>query len=355
MEAGSAAGPPFVANTEEEEEEEELASVMLGMPPGFRFHPTDEEIIVHYLLKKSIDRRFSAVAITEVDLNKCEPWDLPNKAKTGEKEWYVFWQRDKKYPRGKRTNRATKSGYWKATGKDKEIHMKGKKKCLIGMRKTLVFYRGRAPKGENTNWVMHEFRLEGNSFHYINFSSTPEEEWVVGRVFQKKTGTRTTSSTPCAKRLAKIDSFVDHLLESPTPLSPSSSFLTHDEEHEDFLSMPTLSNYYNINPNNNPANFIINPQISHPNSVFTPHQSSSSLVYDHQYNQDYYEQNLNMCKMETFDNSSHNCVTSHQLDRSGDDINERSYKAEFGDQQLDRSCDFSFSPEISDLDSMWTS
>lgn len=52
----------------------------LELPPGFRFHPTDEELITHYLSKKVVDSNFSARAIGEVDMNKVEPWDLPCKS-----------------------------------------------------------------------------------------------------------------------------------------------------------------------------------------------------------------------------------------------------------------------------------
>ena len=82
-------------------------------------------------------------------------------ASFGENEWYFFSHKDKKYPTGTRTNRATTAGFWKATGRDKAIY--SNQKVLVGMRKTLVFYCGRAPNGQKTDWIMHEYRLESGS------------------------------------------------------------------------------------------------------------------------------------------------------------------------------------------------
>lgn len=47
------------------------------LPPGYRFHPSDEELITYYLINKISDSNFTGRAIGDVDLNKCEPWDLP--------------------------------------------------------------------------------------------------------------------------------------------------------------------------------------------------------------------------------------------------------------------------------------
>ncbi|KAH9740169.1 hypothetical protein WN944_005552 [Citrus x changshan-huyou] len=181
----------------------------IELPPGFRFHPTDEELITHYLTPKVFDGCFSARAIGEVDLNKCEPWDLPRRAKMGEKEWYFFCVRDRKYPTGLRTNRATEAGYWKATGKDKEIY---KAKALVGMKKTLVFYKGRAPKGQKTNWVMHEYRLEGKYSAY-DHPKTAKNEWVICRVFQKSGGGKKTH----IQGMVKLGSFGNGIGSSALP------------------------------------------------------------------------------------------------------------------------------------------
>ncbi|ESQ48062.1 hypothetical protein EUTSA_v10021200mg [Eutrema salsugineum] len=202
-----------------------------NLPPGFRFHPTDEELITHYLCRKVSDIGFTGKAVVDVDLNKCEPWDLPAKASMGEKEWYFFSLRDRKYPTGLRTNRATEAGYWKTTGKDKEIYRTG---VLVGMKKTLVFYKGRAPKGEKSNWVMHEYRLENKQPF-----KPAKEEWVVCRVFQKSIATKKPQEqqpqssqpsfgSPCDANSSMANEFED--IELPN-LNSNSSTVDYNHLH----------------------------------------------------------------------------------------------------------------------------
>ncbi|KAL0706526.1 hypothetical protein Bca4012_072952 [Brassica carinata] len=166
------------------------------VPPGFRFHPTEEELLHYYLRKKVHSQKIDLDVIREVDLNKLEPWDIQANAEecriglTPQNDWYFFSHKDKKYPTGTRTNRATVAGFWKATGRDKIIYS-----CVrrIGLRKTLVFYKGRAPHGEKSEWIMHEYRLDdtptSNGCSDVvteDPMSYNEDGWVVCRVFRKK-------------------------------------------------------------------------------------------------------------------------------------------------------------------------
>ncbi|CAN0829152.1 NAC domain-containing protein 21/22 [Linum grandiflorum] len=127
-----------------------LRDIGASLPPGFRFYPSDEELVCHYLFKKISNEEVLKGTLVDIDLHTCEPWQLPG--------MYLLIS-DRKYATGFRTNRATTSGYWKATGKDRTV-VEPNTKEVVGMRKTLVFYRNRAPNGIKTGWIMHEFRLE---------------------------------------------------------------------------------------------------------------------------------------------------------------------------------------------------
>jgi hypothetical protein len=190
-------------------EVEDASAAALDLPPGFRFHPTDEELVVHYLCRKVAGQPQPVSIIAEVDLYKFDPWDLPGtcfslpilinspaspfsvspcwhhhvfvcawmgsdfranaltfllrvraeRALFGSREWYFFTPRDRKYPNGSRPNRSAGTGYWKATGADKPVPSRDSGGRTVGIKKALVFYAGRAPRGVKTDWIMHEYRI----------------------------------------------------------------------------------------------------------------------------------------------------------------------------------------------------
>lgn len=213
-----------------------LSNVEAKLPPGFRFHPRDEELICDYLIKWVTGSAHPLPLLIQVDLNKCEPWDIPEFACVGGKDWYFYSQRDKKYATGLRTNRATVSGYWKATGKDRAIIRKG---VLVGMRKTLVFYQGRAPKGRKTDWVMHEFRLDGPGPN-----SAKEEDWVLCRVFLK------SRSEMATKSQEEGNYSYDVAASSPTSLPLlTDPFLALDGGSDEYHEQVPCFSIFNTNPN----------------------------------------------------------------------------------------------------------
>ncbi|KAL2622638.1 hypothetical protein R1flu_002843 [Riccia fluitans] len=172
--------------------------------PGFRFHPTEEELVGYYLRRMVQGRQNSVELIASLDLYQYDPWELPAMAFMGEKEWFFFCPRDKKYPNGARPNRVTASGYWKATGTDRPVRCSGDSRC-IGLKKTLVFYTGRAPRGNKTEWIMNEYRMPKpaersisvmtSGLNSINYSFSNNDNFLIKndvalcRIYRKSSST----------------------------------------------------------------------------------------------------------------------------------------------------------------------
>ena len=87
--------------------------------------------------------------------------------KLSNEQWFFFC----KLKIASHFNRATKSGYWKAIGRERYITSRKlgpSKSSLIGIKKTLVYHTGRVPKGERTSWVVYEYSTIAT--HQVCFS-----------------------------------------------------------------------------------------------------------------------------------------------------------------------------------------
>ncbi|CAN6285794.1 unnamed protein product [Urochloa humidicola] len=154
--------------------------------PGFRFHPTEEELLDFYLAHMVHGKKLHFDIIGTLNIYRHDPWDLPAMAKIGEREWYFFVPRDRKAGSGGRPNRTTERGFWKATGSDRAIRSSADTKRVIGLKKTLVFYQGRAPRGTKTDWVMNEYRLPDYATGR-GAPPPPKEDMVLCKIYRKAT------------------------------------------------------------------------------------------------------------------------------------------------------------------------
>ncbi|CAA2966549.1 NAC domain-containing 90-like [Olea europaea subsp. europaea] len=106
--------------------------------PGFRFYPTEEELISFYLRNKLQETRVLDIdrVIPSVNIYDYNPWDLPQFA--GEychgdmEQWFFFVPRQEREARGGRPNRLTAQGYWKATGSPSFVYSSQDR--IIGIR-----------------------------------------------------------------------------------------------------------------------------------------------------------------------------------------------------------------------------
>ncbi|EYU22420.1 hypothetical protein MIMGU_mgv1a022481mg [Erythranthe guttata] len=250
-------------------ESEKTEEIML---PGFRFHPTDEELVGFYLKRKVQHKPLSIELIKQLDIYKHDPWDLPTElATTGEKEWYFYCPRDRKYRNSARPNRVTGAGFWKATGTDRPIYASdGGSKC-IGLKKSLVFYKGRAAKGIKTDWMMHEFRLPSlndsvsPSKKYLDKNIPANEAWAICRIFKKSSSSNSQRAN--MSQHSWVSPVFDHIIttcDANNAISPC-----------DFNNANYHSGYYSSKTNYSSPLQFGSPAVYQIEN--TPHQFTTSL------------------------------------------------------------------------------
>ncbi|KAK3183860.1 hypothetical protein Dsin_031146 [Dipteronia sinensis] len=153
------------------------------LPIGYRFRPTDEELVVHYLKRKAFGLPLPASVIPDFDVFQVDPWSLPGDLK--EKRYFFGKRVGNVVSDNKNCKRGAGSGYWKYIGKDRQIVGSVGSREVVGVRKTMVFCQvKRAREITKTRWVMHEYRLINST----NLMSRMElgAEWAVYRIFQRK-------------------------------------------------------------------------------------------------------------------------------------------------------------------------
>ncbi|XP_047318797.1 NAC domain-containing protein 41 [Impatiens glandulifera] len=145
----------------------------INLPIGFRFRPTDEELIVHYLKRKALSLPLPVSVIPVVQVFHSNPWDLPGDLK---EKRYFFNRGTRKWGNNEKVMMSDGYGFWKAVGKEKSIiNFSG----VVGMRRKLVFFHLKSFGLLKSSWVMHEFRLTDSQ-------QKMEADWVVCKIYEKK-------------------------------------------------------------------------------------------------------------------------------------------------------------------------
>ncbi|KAK4488961.1 hypothetical protein RD792_004752 [Penstemon davidsonii] len=192
------------------------------LPPGFRFQPTDEEIVFQYLARKVLSYPLPASIIPEINIFSFDPWELPGDL---DQDRYFFSNKDTNYRNVNRTSKATCGGYWKDTGSNKQI-ICSKRVPMLGIKKTLVFHNGKYPRTSNTDWIMHVYciAVPRNTASNIQQKKNPQGSlvqvgnWVLCHIFLKK-----RSEVNDNGRLRSYDSMVGDISDTDSSSASSSS------------------------------------------------------------------------------------------------------------------------------------
>ncbi|XP_006663472.1 NAC transcription factor 32-like [Oryza brachyantha] len=193
---------------------------MIHLPTGFRFLPTEDELVINYLYPRALHVPLPCEIITDINILHHNPWDIVPVVET-EKGKYFFTRKVVKYPSSHRRNRVAGDGFWRAAGSEVPIYYKpegANEGVLVGMRRTLVFHNGKPRNAKRTEWAMRELRLAGAAMlpravmrRGTGDGSVPPRVCPEETVAQKSDGLSATvpakfASAPLVRTIVKPDS-----------------------------------------------------------------------------------------------------------------------------------------------------
>ncbi|KAJ9174968.1 hypothetical protein P3X46_013560 [Hevea brasiliensis] len=252
--------------------DDDVEKYVNSLPVGFRFAPHDDELILHYLLKKIKKLPLPRNRIHEVDLYKYSPRKLTeiyklNRAR--ETEWYFFTAREKKYSNGSRPNRSAGDGFWKPTGTDKAIP---NNKNPVGFRKSLDYYSGKQGEGRKTDWKMHEY-LVNPKLVSSTTTSRPKnplqpmllDEWVLCKIY----------ATKAERKKNNNDEDGGTTINSKTEISKADDSTAQPSEYDNSLMI--------FEENENGFGSYYPPPLTLNNFVYDPPTMNNTLNYNFNY------------------------------------------------------------------------
>ncbi|KAL6141671.1 hypothetical protein ACLB2K_059959 [Fragaria x ananassa] len=234
---------------------------MEDFPPGFRFYPTEEELVSFYLphkldgTRKDVNRVMDRI-IPVLDIYEFNPWDLPRNSGEichgDQEQWFFFIPRQESEARGGRPKRLTTTGYWKATGSLSYVYTSSSSSTnhgAIGLKRTMVFYTGRSPNGSKTEWKMNEYKAieEDDQLHAPSSSSSAapapalRQEFSLCRVYKK---------SKCLRAFDRRPSGTGDIMRRPTVTVqlPALPHLGTDHHNEGSTYPTAISHAQNIIP-----------------------------------------------------------------------------------------------------------
>ncbi|KAL3628260.1 hypothetical protein CASFOL_027306 [Castilleja foliolosa] len=185
------------------------------LPTGYRFYPTEEELVSFYLQNKLNNTGPDIHSVIPLlHIYDYTPSDLPKLGgeycpEDGE-QWFFFIPRQEKEARGGRPNRLTARGYWKATGSPGDVYSSLNHQ-VIGRKRSMGFYVGRAPYGNKTVWKMIEYKAISQSDHETSTTTIQlREELSLCRIYKSSKWLREFDRRPVPSEAVIGDQAVVH-------------------------------------------------------------------------------------------------------------------------------------------------